>query len=285
MTNIHPTAVVDSQADIAEDVAIGAFSVIESDVKIEPGCRIASHAVIKSGTWLGENNVVSEGAVLGGSPQHLRAGECIGRIKIGNNNTIRENATLHCAVKEGDWTIVGDDNLIMVNVHIAHDCRVGNNTIITNNCMLAGHVQIEDRAYISGAVGVHQFCRVGRLSMVGGQSHVNRDILPYVMVDGRSSTVVGLNLIGLRRGGFDDKGITQLKAAYRLIYRSGLTWNEILVQLKQEFTEGPAAIYYDFLRRGKRGILQDRRGPVRSTIKIFPSEEQEDSSSSVRTAS
>jgi UDP-N-acetylglucosamine acyltransferase len=215
----------------------------------------------------------------------LRAGERVGRVKIGNNNTIRENATLHCAVKEGDWTIVGDGNLIMVNAHIAHDCRVGNNTIITNNVMVAGHVLIEDRAYVSGAVGIHQFCRVGRLSMVGGQSHVNRDVLPFVTVDGRTSDVVGLNLIGLRRNGFDDEGITQLKAAYRLIFRSGLTWNEILVELQREFTTGPAAIYYDFLRRGKRGILQDRRGPVRSTIKIFPSDEQEEKVSSIRTAS
>ena len=136
MTNIHPTAVVDTRAEIAEDVTIGAFSVIESDVRIGQGCRIASHAVVKNGTWLGENNTVSEGAVLGGQPQHLRAGESLGRVKIGNGNTIRENATLHCAVKEGDWTIVGDGNLIMVNAHIAHDCRVGNNTIITKKVKL-----------------------------------------------------------------------------------------------------------------------------------------------------
>jgi UDP-N-acetylglucosamine acyltransferase len=285
VTNIHPTAVVDSRAEIAEDVAIGPFSVVESDVTIEPGCRIASHAVIRQGTSLGENNTVSEGAVLGGAPQHLRAGERVGQLKIGSHNIIRENVTLHCAVNPGDWTIVGDSNLIMVNAHIAHDCRVGNNTIITNNAMVAGHVLIEDRAYISGAVGIHQFCRIGRLAMVGGQAHVNRDVLPYVTVDGRSSDVVGLNLIGLRRSGFDDQDIAQLKAAYRLIYRSGLTWNEILEQLKQQFTDGPAAIYYDFLRRGKRGILQDRRGPVRSTIKIFADDEANESSSNVRSAS
>jgi UDP-N-acetylglucosamine acyltransferase len=285
VTNIHPTAVVDARAEIAEDVTIGAFSVIESDVRIGQGCRIASHAVVRNGTWLGENNTVSEGAVLGGQPQHLRAGESIGRVKIGNGNTIRENATLHCAVKEGDWTIVGDGNLIMVNAHIAHDCRVGNNTIITNNVMVAGHVLIEDRAYISGAVGIHQFCRIGRLAMVGGQAHVNRDVLPYTTLDGRTSDVVGLNMIGLRRSGFADEDIVQLKAAYRLIYRSGLTWNEIIAQLKLDFADGPAAIYHDFLRRGKRGIMQDRRGPVRSTLRIFPGDEQGESSSSVSAAS
>ena len=286
MTNIHRTAVVDSRAEIAEDVTVGPFSVIESDVKIEQGCRIASHAVIKKGTWLGERNTVSEGAVLGGVPQHLGAGDTIGRIKIGTGNTIRENATLHCAVKEGDWTIIGNDNLIMVNAHIGHDCRIGNNTIITNNAMIAGHVTIEDRAYISGAVGIHQFCRIGRLAMVGGQSHVNRDVLPYVMVDGKSSHVVGLNIIGLRRNGFKQGDIIQLKAAYRVIFRSGLAWNEVLTTLQKEFTEGPATIYYDFLRRGKRGILQDRRGPVRSTLKIFPGDEQaKEAVKKVRTAS
>jgi UDP-N-acetylglucosamine acyltransferase len=215
----------------------------------------------------------------------MHAGECIGRLQIGSGNTIRENATVHGGVRETDWTLVGDDNLIMVNAHIGHDCRIGNRTIITNNAMVAGHVVVEDRAYVSGAVGIHQFCRVGQLAMVGGQAHINRDVLPYVTVDGRTSHVVGLNLIGLKRSGFTDRDIAQLKAAYRLIYRSGLTWAEILKELRSEFTEGPASQYYEFLQRGKRGIMQERRGPVRSTLKIFPGGDVEQSATNVRTAS
>jgi UDP-N-acetylglucosamine acyltransferase len=285
VANIHPSAVIDPQADIASDVSIGPFCVVEGDVAIGQGCRLASHTVVKKGTSLGENNVVFEGAVLGGRPQHMHAGELVGRLQIGSGNTIRENATIHCGVREIDWTIVGDNNLIMVNAHIGHDCRIGSNAIITNNAMIAGHVVVDDRAYISGAVGIHQFCHIGKLAMVGGQAHINRDVLPYVTVDGQSSHVVGLNLIGLKRNGFSEHDITQLKAAYRLIYRSGLTWAEILVELRKEFSDGPASVYCEFLQRGKRGIMQDRRGPVRSTLRIFPGEELEQSPSNVRTAS
>jgi UDP-N-acetylglucosamine acyltransferase len=286
MASIHPTAVVDSQAEIASDVSIGPFCVIEAGVTIEKGCQIASHAVVKTGTSMGENNVVSEGAVLGGRPQHLQAGERVGMLRVGSNNSIRENVTIHSAVKEGDWTIVGDANLIMVNAHIGHDCRIGSNTIIANNAMISGHVVVEDRVYISGAAGIHQFCRIGQLAMVGGQSHIRRDVPPYVMLDGQSSHVVGLNVIGLRRAGFNDEDIVQLKEAYRYIYRSGLSWADILKGLPTEFPDGPAAVYHDFLRRGKRGIMQDRRGPVRSTIRIFPSDDEAaEQKENVRTAS
>jgi UDP-N-acetylglucosamine acyltransferase len=285
MASIHPTAVVEPRARIASDVSIGPLCVIEANVTIERGCRIASHAIIKSGTSLGQNNTISEGAVLGGRPQHLQAGERVGRLQIGSGNTVRENTTIHAAVKEDDWTIVGDNNLIMVNAHIGHDCRIGSNTIIANNAMIAGHVVVEDRVYISGAAGIHQFCRIGQLAMVGGQSHIRRDVLPYVMLDGQTSHVVGLNVIGLRRAGFSDKDILQLKAAYRYIYRSGLPWNEILEGLPSEFPDGPASVYHEFLRRGKRGIMQDRRGPVRSTLRIFPNDDEAaEADKNVRTA-
>ena len=135
-------------------------------------------------------------------------------------------------------TIVGDHCLLMANAHVAHDCRLGDYVIVTNNAMLAGHVIVGDRAYISGAVGVHQFCRVGELAMVGGQAHIVKDVPPFVTVDGQSSYVVGLNQIGLRRAGCDLRAVEQLKAAYRVIYRSGLMWAEILERLKEEFREG-----------------------------------------------
>ncbi len=276
MDAIHPAAVVDAQTNIDSSVEIGPLCVVESNVTIQKGCRLLSHSVVKSGTTLGPDNTVCEGAVLGGAPQHLHAGEQIGRLSIGSGNVIRENATIHCALDPKNCTVVGDNNLIMVNAHIAHDCKVGDHTIITNNAMIAGHVTIENRAYVSGAAGIHQFCRIGQLAMVGGQAHLRKDVPPFMMIDGFASRVVGLNLIGLRRAGFSSEDIGQLKSAYRVIYRSNLAWNEMLAELKREFTSGPAACYFEFLRTATRGIMQERRGPVQSTLRLFRGNEDED---------
>ena len=156
----------------------------------------------------------------------------------------------------------------MVNAHVAHDCHLGNNVIMANNSMLAGHVHVDDRAYISGAAGVHQFCRVGTLAMVGGQAHLVQDVPPYVTVDGLSSLVVGLNKIGLRRAGYNQTAIQELMAAYRMIYRSGLRWAEVLEQLRTQFPTGPAALFYEFLSTTARGIISERRAPPGATIKL-----------------
>ena len=272
MASIHPTAVVDPRAEIAAEVSIGPFCVIESDVVIEAGCRLASHVVVKTGTRLGQNNQVAEGTVLGGRPQHIHAGKQVGRLIIGTGNTIREHVTIHSGLHDDDRTVVGDNNFIMVNVHIAHDCHVGDNSIMANNAMIAGHVTIENRAYISGAVGVHQFCRIGQLAMVGGQAHITRDVPPFITVDGLSSEVVGLNRVGLQRNGFTEDDLMQLKAAYRVIYRSGLRWNDVLATLKREFKTGRAAAFYEFLKVGERGFVQERRAR-RSTLKLFAADE------------
>lgn len=266
--SIHSTAVVSSTATLAPDLRIGPFCVVESDVTIGRGCILESHVVIKDGTTLGANNHVFEGAVLGGLPQHVHMPESPGRVVIGSGNIIRENVTVHRAMDAGRATIIGDHNLIMVNAHVAHDCRLGNNTIITNNVMLGGHVIVDDRAYLSGAVAVHQFCRIGSLAMVGGQAHINRDVPPFVTIDGLSSLVVGLNQIGLRRAGYDVPTLRQLKDAYRVIYRSGLAWAETLKRLKRDFPDGPAAEFYRFLSTTARGITPERRMPPGATIKL-----------------
>ncbi len=159
---------------------------------------------------------------------------------------------------------------------MAHDCQVGNNIIFANNTLLAGHVAVEDRAFLSGAVGVHQFCRVGRLAMIGGHARVVQDVPPYVMVDGLSGCIVGLNLVGLRRNGFVAEEIADLKAAYRLIYRSGLPWNEILRELQTRYSHGPAAEFHTFLSQGKRGFVQERRMPPTATLKIRRPTDDED---------
>ena len=284
MASIHPTAVVDSRAEIAADVSIGPFCVVEAGAVIGEGCRLASHAVIKTGTILGKNNTISEAAILGGRPQHLRAGEQVGRLRIGEGNSIREHVTIHCGLGADDWTEVGDQNLLMVNSHVAHDCHIGSNVVLTNNVMIAGHVSVGDRAYVSGAVGIHQFCRIGRLAMVGGQAHLNRDVPPFVTIDGLSSHVVGLNMVGLRRNGFREPDILQLKAAYRVIYRKGLAWNEVLETLQRDFHTGPAAAFHEFLSQARRGIMQERRGPGRVPIRIFNDAETSEAAASVRHA-
>jgi UDP-N-acetylglucosamine acyltransferase len=216
---------------VGAGVEIGPFAVIEERVVIGEGCQIAARASIKRGTILGKNNVLHEGAVLGGRPQHLGAPAEVGRLVIGDHNHFREHVTVHVGLTSTDVTTIGNHCLLMINVHIAHDCHLGNNVIMANNSMLAGHVSVGDRAYISGAVGVHQFCRVGAYAMVGGQSHVHQDVPPFVTVDGQTTTVVGLNKVGLRRAGMTREEIDRLKQAYRFIYRSGLPFAEMLAQL------------------------------------------------------
>lgn len=267
--SIHPLAVVSGQARLGKDVSIGPFCVIEGDAQIGDGCRLESHVIIKAGTSLGCRNHVFEGCVLGGLPQHVRPPAQPGGLVIGDDNTLREQVTIHRSLFTDQSTIVGDSNLLMVNVHVAHDCRVGKNAILVNNAMLAGHVTVEDRAYIAGAVGVHQFCRIGGLTMIGGAARVVKDVPPYVTLDGGTGAVVGLNLVGLRRNGFQAAQVAEIKAAYRLIYRSGLPWNEMLERLRAEFPTGPAARFHAFfLSGGSRGFVQERRAPPAATIRL-----------------
>lgn len=266
--SIHPSTIISPSAQIGSDVRIGPFCAIEAGVVIGDGCILDGRAVIKEGTVLGPNNHVSEGTILGGLPQHVHVPDQPGRVVIGTSNTIRENVTIHRALMTDHATVIGDNCMLMVNAHVAHDCRLGNNVIVTNNAMLAGHVHVDDRAYISGAAGVHQFCRVGALAMVGGQAHLVQDVPPYVTVDGLSSMVVGLNKVGLRRAGYKQAAIQELMAAYRLIYRSGLRWAEVLEQLRTRFPTGPAALFYEFLSTTARGIVSERRAPPGATIKL-----------------
>ena len=272
---IHPTAFVSPLAQVAQDVEIGPFCVIEPETTIGPGCILESRVTIKHGTSLGAKNRVFDGAVLGGLPQHVHIPEQPGRVVIGSGNVIRENATIHRALTPDHNTIVGDNCLLMVNTHLAHDCHLGNNIIVTNNALLAGHVVVGDRAYISGAAAVHQFCRVGTFAMVGGQAHMVQDVPPYVTIDGLSSFVVGLNKVGLRRAGYSQAAIQELMAAYRVIYRSGLRWVDILEQLRTQFPTGPAALFYEFLSTTARGITSERRVPPGATIKLRETVEAE----------
>ncbi|HEX3997406.1 MAG TPA: acyl-ACP--UDP-N-acetylglucosamine O-acyltransferase [Pirellulales bacterium] len=282
--NIHPLAIVSPEAQLGRDVEIGPFAVIESDVVIGDRCRLASHVVVKDGTRMGPDNEICEAAVLGGMPQHVHKPAHLGLLILGSGNTIREQVTLHRAMKEGAATVLGDNNFLMVNSHVAHDCKLGNNIIMANTSLLAGHVTVGDRAFLSGGVGVHQFCRVGNLAMIGGHARLVQDVPPYMTVDSTGNSVVGLNLVGLRRNGFSTEEINQLKAAYRMIYRRGLRWTEMLEQLQTTFTNGPAALFNEFLRGGTRGFVQERRMPPGATIKLRPVVEENASEGADRPA-
>ena len=266
--NIHPFAVVHPSAKLGPNVTIGPFCVVERGVTIGANCILESRAVVKENVVMADNNHLYEGAVIGGSAQHVRAPARAGGVVIGSGNSFRECVTIHRALEEGRNTVVGNGNLLMVNTHLAHDVKVGDNAIFANNAMMGGHVIVEDRAFVSAAAACHQFIRIGRMAMVGGQAHLVKDVPPFVTVDGASSYVVGLNTIGLRRSGISAAEITEMKAAYRVIYRSGLKWNDILDRLSRDFRESAAGHFYEFLRTTHRGITQERRVPPGATLKL-----------------
>jgi UDP-N-acetylglucosamine acyltransferase len=199
-------------------VEIGPFAVVEADAVIGQGCTLASRSTVKSFVVLGRDVSVGEGTVIGGIPQHICPPEHPGRVVIGERTVLRENVTVHRAMKSEGETRVGSDCLLMVGSHVAHDCIVGSRVIITNNVLLGGHVQVGDRAVLGGAVAIHQHCRVGRLAMIGGCARVIQDVPPFVLTDGESAMIVGLNRIGLRRSGMSQDDMLQLKAAYRSIF-------------------------------------------------------------------
>ncbi|MGD0897217.1 MAG: acyl-ACP--UDP-N-acetylglucosamine O-acyltransferase [Thermoguttaceae bacterium] len=273
--SIHPSALIGPHVKLGANVRIGPFSVVEDGATLGDGCILEGCVAVKSGTTLGRDNHVFEGAVLGGPAQHVHPPEHPGRVVIGSGNTIREHVTIHRPLEADHQTTIGDHCLLMANAHVAHDCSVGDHVILTNNVMLGGHVSVGCRAFVSGGVAVHQFCRVGSLAMVGGQARIVKDVPPFVTIDGQSGYVVGLNQVGLKRAGHGQDVILRLKAAYRLIYRSGLMWEEMLRKLQEEFTEGLAAQFFPFLAATTRGIIPERRMPPGATIKLHGADEEE----------
>jgi UDP-N-acetylglucosamine acyltransferase len=257
-------------------VEIGPFSVVEAGAVIGQGCKLASRVTVKSETTIGRDTTICEGVVLGGMPQHISPPERPGRVIVGERCALRENVTVHRAMKTESETRIGNDCLLMVDSHVAHDCVVGNRVILTNSVLLGGHVQVGDRAVVGGGAAVHQYCRIGRLTMVGGCTKIVQDVPPFVLTDGTSAMIVGLNRIGLKRSGMSDGEIRQLKNAYRAIYRRGLPFAEMLAMLDSEFSAGPAAEFAEFFRGGKRGFVQERRSPPRTAIRLHPAVEAEE---------
>ena len=282
MSQISPFAIVHPEVTLGQHVEIGPYSIIESGVTLGNHCKVASHVIIKSGVTIGENNQFGEGSVIGGSPQHVSAPPPFGQVRIGDGNVFREHTTVHCSLKESGVTLIGNENYVMVNAHIAHDCVVGNNNVLVNGALLGGHVVVAHRVMIGGGTAIHQHCRVGSFAMIGGQARVIQDIPPFMTVDGDTGKVVGLNLIGLRRGGRTSEEIKTLKSAYFTLYRSGLTWKEILQVFQEQYSTGTATELTQFLLTSThRGIVRERAAG-RSKLRVVEVDGEESAPPTIR---
>lgn len=252
---IHPTAVVDPRAELGEGVSIGPYTVIGPDVKIGTRTSVGSHCVIEGWTEIGEECKITHSICLGQEPQDVKYSGEETYVRIGSRNLIREFTSIHRATGEGNETRLGDDNFIMAYVHVAHNCIVGSSTVIASFTALAGHVEVEDFARISGVIPIHQFVRIGTHAMVGGGSRVPKDVLPYVKVAGNPLRVVGLNTIGLQRAGFDAETIKVLREAYRIIFRSDHNVTQAVEKIKSELPPIPEIKHLvEFIESSERGI-------------------------------
>ncbi|MBI4460673.1 MAG: acyl-ACP--UDP-N-acetylglucosamine O-acyltransferase [Acidobacteria bacterium] len=256
---ISSTAIVSPRAKIADDVAIGPFCIVEEEVEIGAGTRLDSHVVIKQYTTLGEENHLYPGVVLGNDPEDKHFTGARSYLKIGHRNIFREYSSASRGTPPESATIIGDDNYIMIGAHIAHNCRLGNGTVVCNNCSLAGYVEVEDGAFFSGGVVVHQFSRIGRLAMIGGNTRVNLDVPPYLLASDFNVAARGLNLVGLQRAGVSPAAIRQLKKAYQILYRSKLSLQEALERIEREISIPEARHLVEFIRKSERGICRDFR--------------------------
>jgi UDP-N-acetylglucosamine acyltransferase len=252
---IHPTAIIHSKARLGTDCQIGPFCVIGEHVEVGDGCRLHSHVVIDGHTRLGRENNVFPFASIGLKTQDLKWKGGLTRVEIGERNTIREGVTIHSATSDGGVTRLGSDNNILVYAHIAHDCVLGDHIILSGYAGLAGHVIIEDHAVLSGYVAVHQFCRVGKLSMIGGCSKVRQDMPPYMLADGSPAKVQTINKIGLERQGVSEEVQGTLRSAYKFLFREGLTISNALTRIEQELPPSPEIRHLvEFIRASERGI-------------------------------
>ncbi len=254
---IHPTAIVDSNAEIAGDVEIGPYCVVEGGARIGAGSRLESHVVVQGNTVIGEGCTVSPFASIGGPPQDIGYKYEPTRVVIGRNNTIKEYVTINRGTtKGGGVTELGDNNFIMAYAHIAHDCKVGNNIIMANGATLAGHVEVSDFVIFSGLCAVHQFCRVGKYAFISGLTGIPKDVPPFVIAAGDRAKLYGLNLVGLERRSFPKEEIMKLKKAYRILFRSALPLKTSLKIIREELDGDSIGYLIEFIESSTRGICR-----------------------------
>jgi len=257
LVEIHPTAIVHKHAELADNVKIGPFSVIEEDVIVNEGTEIASHVVLAAGSRVGKNCKIFTGAILATNPQDLKFGGEKTTLEIGDNTVIREYCTLNRGTKNRLRTAIGNNCLLMAYVHVAHDCSLGNNVILANAVNMAGHVTIEDFVGVGGMDPIHQFVRIGCHSFIGGGLRVDRDVPPYILAAGDPLTYAGLNVVGLKRRGFSAEVLSNLKKVYKTIYRSKLNVSQALNRIKDELEiKDEVKHVVDFIESSERGIIK-----------------------------
>ncbi|MBP0028331.1 acyl-ACP--UDP-N-acetylglucosamine O-acyltransferase [Roseofilum reptotaenium CS-1145] len=263
-TLIHPTAVIHSGATVHPTVSVGPYAVIGENVTIGANTTIGSHVVLEGWTEIGERNEIFPGAAIGLAPQDLKYDGGQTWVRIGNDNCIREYVTINRATAPDEATVIGDRNLLMAYVHVAHNCLLENEVIVANCTAFAGHVHVESKARISGLLGVHQFVHIGQMAMVGGMSRIERDVPPYMTVEGNPARVRSLNAIGLKRSGLTQENFRILKEAYRMLYRSDLTFQQALEQLNtlpktEQLTHLHQFLHLSVTEKGRRGPIPGNR--------------------------
>ena len=262
MATIHPSAIVDPKAQLDSTVEIGAYSIVGPHVSIGAGTVVGPHVVIEGHTTIGKDNKFFQFSSIGAAPQDKKWNGEPTRLEVGDRNTIREFCTFNTGtVQDKGVTRLGNDNWISAYVHLAHDCQVGSNTIFSNNAQLAGHVEVGDWAILSGYAGVHQFCKIGAHAFVGMYTSLTQDVPPFVLVAGNPAAAKGVNIEGMKRRGFTRPQIDAIRAAYKTIYRNGLTLDEAkeaLAQAQADAPEGaePLAAMLAFLGSATRGIVR-----------------------------
>ncbi len=258
MNKIHSTAIVSDTAVLGKNNYIGPYVVIEDDVQLGDNNHIASHTVLKKHTRLGSDNTLAEHVVLAGLPQDLSFEDKPTYVELGDGNTLREGVTINRATKDNGMTRLGNHNYLMALVHVGHDCQLGDNIIIAPSSGIGGHVHIADKAFLSGGVMVHQFVQIGSYAMIGGNTKITQDTLPFMITDGVPATVHGLNLVGLKRAGFKMDTIRSLKEAYRILFRAALPLDDKLQKMMSIENEQTKQLV-DFIRATKRNFHRDKQ--------------------------
>lgn len=254
MNSIHPSAIIGKNVQLGEGNEVGPGCVIEDGVVLGSRNKLWMNVYVGPGTTIGDDNQIHMGAVVGHLPQDLAFKGGPTFTTIGHRNTIREYVTIHRGTKEDSATVIGDDNFFMANAHIAHNCQIGNHVILVNLASLTGYCVIEDGAFLSGIVGLHQFTRIGRLAMISALSAVNKDVPPYMLCGGRPAVIQGLNVVGLRRAGFPPAIRSEIKRAYKLLYRSDLNVPHALGAIEKECNSHEVKHLVEFVRASERGI-------------------------------
>jgi len=254
--NIHPTAIIEDGAQVHDSVVVGPYSIVEAGAVIGPDCVVESCVRIYGATRLGGNNRVCHGATLGAEPQDLTySAEKSRPLVIGDHNHFKEGVNISRGVKTEDGTRIGNHNYFMSFSHVGHDCVVGDHNIFANTATLAGHVELDHHVFLSGQVAVHQFCRIGAYSLVAGVSGVAQDVPPFVIADGHRARIVGLNVVGLKRNGFNQEQRNAIKSVYRIIFRSGLRLAEALVTAEKSYPGPETRQIVHFIESSRRGII------------------------------